>query len=185
MVKTIHYQRKGKTDYKTRLKLLTGNVPRLVVRPSLHNVLAQAVQYHEDGDKVLVSAHSRELKKYGWPYGTGNTPAAYLVGFLLGSKAKDKVSSLIPDLGSKSKAQGTKLYAVVKGVLDAGIPIPHDPSIFPSEDRLNGKHISSYAKQSKGQQFSALKQADFDAMPTVVQQMKKAIQEGSHDKSRK
>ena len=59
-------KRLGKTDYRKRLKLLLANKSRLVVRKSLKSILAQIVEYGEKGDKIVVSAHSSELKKYGY-----------------------------------------------------------------------------------------------------------------------
>ena len=64
MSKRTIYKRKknGKTDYKKRLKLLKSRKPRLVIRKSLTQITAQVIQYQDEGDKVLVSAHSSELK---------------------------------------------------------------------------------------------------------------------------
>jgi len=81
-------KRIGKTDYRKRLRFLLANKPRIVVRKSLKNISAQIVEYNGKGDKVVVGAHSAELKKYGWQSGNGNLPAAYLVGLIAGTKAK-------------------------------------------------------------------------------------------------
>ena len=58
-----YFKRKtlGITDYKKRLRLLASNKPRLVVRRSLRHSIAQIIEYNEKGDKVLVSATTREL----------------------------------------------------------------------------------------------------------------------------
>ena len=48
-------RREGKTDYRKRLKLLLSRKPRLVVRKSLNNIIAQIVEYDEKGDRVVVS----------------------------------------------------------------------------------------------------------------------------------
>ena len=34
------------------------------------------------------------------------------------------------------------IFAVLKGAVEAGLEVPHDPKMFPSEDRIVGKHIS-------------------------------------------
>ena len=146
---TVPYRRKrqGKTNYRKRIKLLLASEPRLVVRKSLSNVLAQIVEYSAKGDKILISAHSNELKKLGWKYGKNNVPACYLVGLLLGKKAKDKkVKDAVLDLGLQMTTKGSKLYAVVKGAIDSGINIPCNQKVLPNDDRLSGKHISSFKK---------------------------------------
>jgi large subunit ribosomal protein L18 len=175
-VSTIPYQRKKKTDYKTRLKLLMAKQPRLVVRPTLHHTIVQAVEYHEDGDKIIAHAHTAELKGFGWDFSTGNIPAAYLAGFLLGKRLKGKVE-MIPDLGPRTKVKGSKLYAALKGAIDAGVQLPHDPSVFPNEDRLNGKHIAVHGEKSDKKEL-----ADITSAFTKV---KKAIEEGPDGKARK
>jgi large subunit ribosomal protein L18 len=37
--------------------------------------------------------------------------------------------------------KGSKIFAVLKGVLDAGIKCPHGEGMFPDEKRIHGKHI--------------------------------------------
>ncbi len=137
-------KRLGRTNYKKRLKLLLANKPRLVIRKSLKNVLAQVVYYDGGGDKVILSAHSSELKKYGWG-GSNNICAAYLVGLLLGNKAKKKnINDLIVDIGLQKSVKGSRIYSVVKGCVDVGMNIPCSEDIFPSEDRIKGKHIKGF-----------------------------------------
>jgi large subunit ribosomal protein L18 len=81
-------RREGKTNYHARLKLVLSGKKRLVVRASLHSIVVQVVDASLKGDKILVSAHSRQLQKYGWKYNPGNVPSAYLVGYLCGMRAK-------------------------------------------------------------------------------------------------
>ncbi|RLG58710.1 MAG: 50S ribosomal protein L18, partial [Candidatus Hydrothermarchaeota archaeon] len=80
-------RREGKTDYRKRLKLLLSGKPRIVVRKTLKHTIVQVIDFDIKGDRVLVSAHSNELKKYGWQANTGNLPASYLTGLLCGKKA--------------------------------------------------------------------------------------------------
>lgn len=147
-MKNIEFKRKrqGKTDFKQRLKLLKGKKLRLVVRKSLKNITAQIVEYHPDGDKVLSSANSRELlKKYGWKGSRNNIPASYLTGYLLGKYAsKAKITEAVLDIGSGKSVKGSKLYAVLKGAVDAGLKVPCKNVIFPSEDMINGTTIAKY-----------------------------------------
>ena len=138
-------KRNGKTDYRKRLTLLLANKPRLVVRKSINNILAQVVEYDEKGDKVIASSHSTELKKYGWEKNYGNLPAAYLVGLLIGSKSKKKgVNDLILDIGFQKSMGGSRIYSLLKGCIDYGLNIPHSKEILPSEDRIKGKHIKNF-----------------------------------------
>lgn len=141
-------RREGKTDYYARRALIVSGKPRVVVRNSIRNVSAQIVTAHPEGDKVVVSAHSNELaKKYGWKACRGNLPTAYLTGLLCGSKAKAQgIDEVIPDIGLHSPTKGAKIFATLKGVLDAGVHVPHSEEKLPDEKRLKGEHIVHYAK---------------------------------------
>jgi large subunit ribosomal protein L18 len=99
------------------------------------------------GDEVLVSAHSRDLTKdFGWKSSHGNLPSAYLTGLLCGSKAKAKdIGEVVLDLGLHSPSKGAKVFAVLKGVIDAGIEVPHSEEKLPEEKRMEGEHIAKYA----------------------------------------
>lgn len=155
-IKRLPYRRKreGNTNYKKRLELLKSGKIRVVVRRTLRNILVQAVQYEKDGDKTLFSTTSKDLKKYGWKGYGRNTPAAYLVGYLFGTKAKQhKVVEAILDQGLYATRQGTITFGVLKGMVDAGLQVPHDPKIFPHEDRIKGKHIS----EDVSKEFEAVK----------------------------
>jgi large subunit ribosomal protein L18 len=149
---TVPYRRKrqGRTNYRVRLKLLQGKTPRLVIRKSLQNIQLQIIDYHPDGDKVIATAHTRELKKYGWTAPCGNTAAAYLCGKLLGQKAKN-CKQLIPDIGIYTSVQKSKRYAAIKGVKDSGIKVMCSETTFPTQERIEGKHIATYAAQLKKQ----------------------------------
>jgi large subunit ribosomal protein L18 len=152
-------RREGKTDYKARKALVLSGKPRLVIRGTLKNVIAQIVVAKPEGDKTLVSAHSRELaKKYGWKASRGNLPAAYLTGFLCGSKAKAKgIEEAVSDIGLHSPSKGARIFATLKGVLDAGINIPHGEEKLPNEERIKGEHVVNYAKDlaSDHEQYQA------------------------------
>lgn len=136
-------KREGKTNYRQRLKLLASKTPRLVVRMSLKNVSVQVIEYDPDGDKILSSAHSRELVKMGWKAYRKNHPACYLVGLLCGIRAKGKIKKAILDTGMKSSVHGNIIYAAMKGFLDAGVQVPHDAKVLPPADRITGKHTKT------------------------------------------
>jgi len=151
---SVRYRRKrvGKTDYKTRMKLLKGGQKRLVVRRSLKNIWLQIVEFHPTGDKVLVTAHSHEIRKLGWKGALNNLPAAYLCGLLLGKKAKaKKITAAMLDIGLSVSVKGAVLYAALKGVVDAGINVPHAKEVLPDEKRIRGEHIAAWAKKMKEQ----------------------------------
>ena len=144
---TVQFRRKreGATNYRKRLKILASNKPRLVVRKSLKNIQASIIEYDKKGDVVKVASHSSNLKKFGWAYGTGNIPAAYLVGFLIGKKSGSKFDNVVLDIGLSKSVKGTRVYAVLSGALDSGLKIPHKKEILPSKERITGKHIQDYA----------------------------------------
>lgn len=139
-------KREGKTNYKTRLELLKGNKPRLVARRSLKNITAQIVQYTHDGDKVVVGVSSKSLEKLGWKADRSNIPAAYLTGFMLGKNAiKAGISEAVLDMGFFPSIKGNRIFAVLRGAIDAGLKIPHSATVLPSDDAVNGKLIAAYA----------------------------------------
>jgi large subunit ribosomal protein L18 len=127
--------------------VLSGK-PRLVARSSINNIVAQVIQAKPRGDEVLVSAQSRELiAKYGWKAARGNLPAAYLTGLLCGLKAKSKgIEEAILDLGLNSPSKGARVFAVLKGFLDADVQVPHSEEKLPDEKRIEGEHIAQYAE---------------------------------------
>jgi len=149
----VHLRRKreGRTDYRLRLKLLSSGKPRLVPRMSLAHTSVQVIEYSKDGDRVLASAHSKELEKFGWKGGNSNTPAAYLVGLLCGYRAiKSGVGECVLDIGGFRPTRGSRVFSVLKGALDAGLRVPHG-EVLPDENRISGVHIAEYAKRLKGE----------------------------------
>jgi large subunit ribosomal protein L18 len=141
-------RREGKTDYRKRKALILSRKPRLVVRGTLKNIIVQVVAAKPHGDEVLVSAHSRELlRNYGWKAPRGNLPAAYLTGLLCGLKAKARgIKEAVLDIGLHSPTKGARVFAALKGVLDAGLNVPHGEEKLPDEKRIQGVHIAQYAK---------------------------------------
>ena len=141
-------RREGRTNYGKRRKLVTSGMTRLVVRPSNKHIAAQLVRAQADGDRILASAHSSQLKEFGWKAPCGNLPAAYLTGLLAGQRAKASgVSEAILDIGLHSKGPGSRLFAVAKGAVEAGLNVPHDEKAFTSKERVQGKHVVDYSKK--------------------------------------
>jgi len=139
-------RREGKTDYGARLKLIELDKARIVARITNNHIIAQIVKVAPEGDETLISAHSNELSKLGWLGSTKNISAAYLTGYLCGKKAIDEgVEGAVLDIGLKSPTKGTKVFAVLKGAVDAGLNVPHGEMVLPDEDRIRGEHIAQYA----------------------------------------
>ena len=143
--KSVAFRRKreGKTDYRKRLELLKSGVPRFVVRSSLKNVRVQLVEYHPDGDRVVAVADTHELMKhFGLKRARRNTVTAYLVGLVVGKKAvAKKISKAVLDVGMHTPVKHGVVYAALKGAVDAGLFIPHDPAVLPDQKRLQGEHL--------------------------------------------
>ena len=142
-------RREGKTDYYQRTGLVVSDVPRMVVRKTNRHIIIQLVTAHMEGDKTLVAANSAELEKYGYKGSTSNTPAAYLTGMLFAVKAKKaQQESAILDIGLNRATPGARVFAALKGAVDAGLDIPYGESILPSEERIKGEHIAAYNKNA-------------------------------------
>ncbi|MGC8565398.1 MAG: 50S ribosomal protein L18 [Thermoplasmata archaeon] len=136
-------RRENKTDYRKRLALLKSGEPRAIVRKTLRNTIVQISLYDENGDRIVTSANSIELRKLGWNFSTKTLPAAYLTGYLAGKRAiKNNLESAVLDLGMQRPTKGGRVFAALKGMLDAGLEIPYSEEILPDGDRLNGKHIN-------------------------------------------
>ncbi len=138
-------RREGKTNYHVRYKLILSKKPRVVVRKSNANTTLQLVVAEQMGDKTLLTVNSKELKNFGYTFSTGNLPAAYLTGLLFGKKMLALGESQgIADIGLHASTRGNRIYAAIKGVVDAGVNVPHSPEIFPDDERIHGEHIKKY-----------------------------------------
>ncbi|MGI0129562.1 MAG: 50S ribosomal protein L18 [Thermoplasmata archaeon] len=137
-------RREGKTDYRVRLRLLKSGTPRAVVRLTDRRVRVALVAYDPTGDRILAAADSRELGGVEFPAGSlASTPAAYLTAYLAGLRAKSRgTATAVLDAGLRRPTEGGRLAAALKGLLDAGVEIPHGEGGFPSADRLNGTHLA-------------------------------------------
>lgn len=191
MARDAHYRvayrrrREQKTDYQARRILATSEHPRFVVRASNKGIIAQIVTAQIIGDKVLTQAASNELvNKYGWQASGKSIPAGYLLGLIAGHKAiKEGIETAYLDLGLKRPTKGSKIFAVVKGAIDAGLNIPCDSDIIPPPERINGGDIAKYAQviDSVGYEkyFSMYLRKGLrpEALPEHFEETKKKIQE--------
>jgi large subunit ribosomal protein L18 len=141
---TMKRKRLGVTNYKKRLSLLKSGQHRLVIRVSRKGIVAQLVDYDPAGDKIVLTVTEKTLTKLGINLEGNNTQVAYLVGYNLGLKAKKhKIHQAILDTGRFNIIKGGRIASVLKGVTDAGLKVPHEKSVFPSKDRLAGKHLKN------------------------------------------
>jgi large subunit ribosomal protein L18 len=142
-------RREGKTNYELRKRLILSGLPRIVARKTRRHVIVRLIEPTVNGDEVITSAHSSELrKKYGWLGSLGNLPASYLTGLLCGHRSVAKgVNEAILDIGLQTPSRGACVFAVLKGFLEAGVEVPHDEEILPDESRITGQHIAGYAAE--------------------------------------
>ncbi len=181
-------RRTGQTDYQKRLRLLLSRKPRLVVRKSLKHIRVQLAAYNPKGDAISLMAFSTELRGFGWTYSTSSLPAAYLTGLLCGKRAiAQGIKEAVLDIGLNPPVGGSKVYAALKGAVDAGLEIPANPEIFPKESRIKGAHIVSYAAHLKKEnpelykkRFSAhlAQKLDPEKLSEVFEQTRTKIMEG-------
>ncbi len=178
-------RREGKTNFRRRKRLLRSDKPRMIVRRSNKHVRVSIIGAKVIGDVTLVDASSQHLKEYGWKGATSNLPSAYLTGYLAGKYAQTVgVKEAILDIGINSIRKATRVSAMLCGAIASGMDIPHNPSVFPEEDRYTGKHIVDFAVKLKKEsakkydlQFSEYKKrsAKPESLPTYFKAVIKAI----------
>ncbi|MBU2560115.1 50S ribosomal protein L18, partial [archaeon] len=141
--------------------------PRLVIRITSRHVTAQMVEYDTKGDRIITSAHSKELEGYGWKGSTSNTSAAYLTGLICGMKAKEKgAKEAVLDIGLQ--VASSKIFAALKGVLDSGIEVPHSDEVLPDENRIKGEHVAAHAGLIKDKKIRFSKYLERGLDPTEL-----------------
>jgi large subunit ribosomal protein L18 len=176
-------RREGKTNYYRRKRLLQSRGSRLVVRKTNNRVIVQVIDAKVVGDNTIASAISTELGGFGWAAGVANLPAAYLTGFLAGLRAKARgVDTAIMDVGLHPPIRGSKLYAALKGAVDAGLEVPHDSEVLPDESRTSGEHIVQayqYVTDKKKESYHfgivGKKKTDVTTIPKQFDKAKKAM----------
>ena len=156
-------RRDGETDYRRRMKLLRGETPRAVVRISNTQTICQLVEFNPEGDIVIASVNGKALvDKYSWPEDASrkSIPASYLTGFAL---AKNAISSghesAILDIGLSASSKGSRVFAALKGMIDAGLEIPHGEDVLPDEERINGMHIDASMGDKVKKSIKAIEEA--------------------------
>jgi large subunit ribosomal protein L18 len=144
-IHTIKRIRQHKTNYRKRAAILIGRHHFITIKVTNQNVLTRLLDPDIKGDKVLATAHSRELVKQGWSGSLNSLPACYLTGILLGKKCLEKnFDSGVLYTGLNPFT--SRVAACLKGIVDAGMHVPASEDSFPEQDRLEGNHIADYAK---------------------------------------
>jgi len=139
-------RRQMKTDYLLRLGLLKSKKPRISFRKTNKYAIGQCIESENAKDKVVSGVTSKDLIKYGWPQERSGSlksiPACYLTGLLLGKKVlkKTKSKEFIFDIGMLRHIKKSKIYAFLKGTIDAGLKISAEKDVFPDEKKLFGEN---------------------------------------------
>uniref|UniRef100_A0AC34QP33 Large ribosomal subunit protein uL18 n=1 Tax=Panagrolaimus sp. JU765 TaxID=591449 RepID=A0AC34QP33_9BILA len=194
--KTDYYARKRLT-VQAKNKYNTPKY-RLIVRFTNKDVVAQIAYSRIVGDIIVASAYSHELPRYGIKVGLTNYAAAYATGLLLARrhlkalkldglyKGVEEINGedynaevegenpnpfmAVLDVGLARTSTGAKIFAVMKGVADGGIYVPHSENRFfgydeegkeysaeAHRDRIFGKHVADYMKQLEEESEDAYK----------------------------
>ncbi len=146
--KILRRLREEKTNYRKRSTMLMGKRDFITVNITNENTQVQILTPGMTGDKVVASAHSRYLLEKGWKGSRKSVPAAYLTGYLAGKKALGQgAKDAILYTGTRRYTQ--RMAAALKGVIDAGLEVPANEETFPSEERINGEHLTVKNEVSK------------------------------------
>jgi large subunit ribosomal protein L18 len=84
------------------------------------------------------------VKKFSWPEAMSkkSVPASYLVGFALGKAAiAAGHEDAVLDIGLAASTPGSRVFAALRGMVEAGLNVPHSEEVLPDDDRTNGAHI--------------------------------------------
>jgi large subunit ribosomal protein L18 len=94
-----------------------------------------------------------------------------------------KEAETIVDFGIQPVIHGTRLFAAIKGIVDAGVKVKADAVSFPKEERVQGKHVDLFAskepsKMNRTQFQSYLKNhVNVNTFSHMVETTKKTITE--------
>ena len=78
--------------------------------------------------------------------------SAYLTGYVTALKGlKEGVSEAVVDLGLQTAIKNSRIYACVKGALDAGLKVSCSEEVLPSDELLKKEELKSVIKEMKGE----------------------------------
>ena len=63
------------------------------------------------------------------------------------------------DIGRVTPTLGGRVFAVLKGLVDGGLEVPHSESLYPGEERIRGEHISKATAKQVEKVSSAIREA--------------------------
>ena len=137
----------AKTDYKARLALLKSGKPRLIIRKTNRHIIVQIVESEIAQDKVITGNTSKVLLTLGLSEESKgslkNLGAAYLTGFVVGKQAiKLGINEAILDAGMVRNVKNSRIYAALKGVVDAGLKVPHNEKVLPPMESIKSEKMS-------------------------------------------
>jgi len=138
---------------------------RFVVRIMNKDIVCQIACATIAGDRVLESAYSHELPKFGIKVGLTNYAAAYATGLLLARRLLKKLKldtaykgnteingaeyhveeqeegprpfCAYLDVGLARTSTGANIFGALKGAVDGGLDIPHSTRRFPGFEEEN------------------------------------------------
>lgn len=184
-------RREGKTDYRQRKRLIAQdknkyNTPkyRFVVRVTNTKVVTQVIYATISGDRVVATATSHELPRFGIKLGLTNYAASYATGLLLARRLLKKLKldtvyqgsadvtgeefhqedldkqpgafKCFLDIGLARTSTGARIFAAMKGAVDGGLNIPHSINRFPGYDSSSKKYdAAAHRARIMGQHVSA------------------------------
>ena len=147
----------AKTDYKARLALLKSEKPRIVIRKTNRYIIVQIVKSETAQDKILTGNTSKVLLSNGLPQESSGSlkslGAAYLTGFLVGKQSlKLGVNEAILDSGMTRNVKNSRIYAALKGAVDAGLKVPHSDKVLPPIESIKSEKLSKIFDKIVGEQ---------------------------------
>ena len=63
------------------------------------------------------------------------------------------------DIGLAASTPGTVFTPPCKGMVDAGLDIPHGEDVYPDDDRVNGAHIDDDPSRTNGSHRTTIEEA--------------------------
>lgn len=136
---------------------------RFVVRVTNADIICQIIYAKIQGDIVLAAAYSHELPQFGVKVGLTNYAAVYCTGLLCARRALAKLGldktefddengrrafKAFLDVGLARTTTGAKIFAAMKGAVDAGLNVPHSEKRFPGfnkeKDAADGEIVRKY-----------------------------------------
>ncbi|MDD4983497.1 MAG: 50S ribosomal protein L18 [Candidatus ainarchaeum sp.] len=149
-----------RTNYEKRFGMLKSKIPRIVVRLTNKRVIMQYVLHNLKGDNVKLNVYSDVLSGIGLKTASYKSRfSGYLAGYYFGKKvvALKLKKEAILDLGMQKIHKGGKLFSVLKGMVDSGMAIAHEPEVLPDmKTLLAGKsetELKEYLKKIDGLKF--------------------------------